>query len=942
MSNDTRQASGGTSKAKRRLIDADEDGRQNSTADDFASNPKRQRVSRACDSCRSKKDKCDGVQPVCSTCASLCRPCTYKANPKKRGLPTGYIRTLELLWGLVFCKIQGSEEVVRALLRAANIPSHLATMGKEAEGSDTLLSSWKNSIVLKEIERLLVSLEQPEDEQDKGSRPPGDNDSPADAEGSSVLSADALEWQIPEGLAIERESSGLSPIKTPSAVSAMRTHVTRITRDSTTQTSSPSVEDIPNISFGRTLPHSLDYRSGRELLSHHTPQLPSNAWPLLDIYFSYTQCWFPILEKHDILRTAFRHSENDIPVSPSAAGSGDHAALWSVLTLASIQEASISATRQLPQATSDRPDPNLFYATAKSFIPGENGVHEIGHAQALLILSLAKLGQQDWTAAWILVGQAVRISQCLGLDRVPVPGKDVGDSRAAARSKHVFLGCFVLETLVATQTGQVPSLRKSDLTKVGPINEDGLEEWHPWEDQTGLRPVETSRGSFHRGPLHALSTFNRLISLMCILNDTCCIQQSPTSVISHLESSERQLQLWVSALPKSYRVDLQRNSERPASPHIFGLEMMYEGVVSHLSLQLALHGGDGNIQTSYRKRATDSSQRILMLLQAYMESYSLSATCPTFGMLLTSGVLQTSDRGNSALAFDLEPGLKHKLRSFASHLATVWAAEGGTETEYRPMEKSPSASMPIMAPTSHPQGALPVIDPTAQSTPPQPLPATASTARRASLIDDARVAMPGSEPFLPNQWMRTPSNVEDSAALSLPTPTPSLSINRATESSHPAPPFKDTEAHRHRASISSSTRPTLNGTSMMSELTSPFPPAPPQYPPAYSEPNLNMGSFVDVDGYGTLRRPRIAPDLDALFDELASLDGTEKTDNLPEFMQNLGFVPDAGVPELYSYSNQVEPFMLAQNQPPIPGTDPTGHLRRESQSMNEVQSNAKR
>ncbi|PLB43737.1 hypothetical protein P170DRAFT_418031 [Aspergillus steynii IBT 23096] len=914
MSNDTRQASGG--KGKRRLIDADEDGRPNSTAEDYASNPKRQRVSRACDSCRSKKDKCDGVQPVCSTCASLCRPCTYKANPKKRGLPTGYIRTLELLWGLVFCKIQGSEEVVRALLRAANIPSHLATMGKEAEGSDTLLSSWKNSIVLKEIEKLLVSLEQPEDEQDKGTRP-GENDSPADAEGSSV---DVLEWQIPEGLVIDRENSGLSPIKTPSAASAaMRTQTARMTRDSTTQTSSPGVEEIPNISLSRPLPpHLLDYRSGRESLPNPTPQLPSNAWPLLDIYFSYTQCWFPILEKHDILRTAFRHSENE------AAGSGDHAALWAVLTLASIQEASISTTRQLPQPTSERPDPNLFYVTAKSFIPGENGVHEIGHAQALLILSLVKLGQQDWTAAWILVGQAVRISQCLGLDRSP-----------GARSKHVFLGCFVLETLVATQTGQVPSLRKSDLTKVGPINEDGLEEWHPWEDQTGLRPVETSRGSFHRGPLHALSTFNRLVSLMCILNDTCCL--TTTDPVPHLEASERQLQLWVSALPKSYRVVLQ--AERPASPHIFGLEMMYEGVVSHLSLHLALHGA-GNVQTSYIKRATQSSQRLLMLLQAYMESYSLSATCPTFGMLLTSGILQ-SDKGQVPSTFDLEPGLKHKLHSFASHLATVWAM-GRLEIDSRPTARSPSTNVPIMA-ASHPQGALPVIDPTTQTTSPQPpLSTTASTARRASLIDDTRVPIPGSEPFLANQWMRTPSNVEDSAALSLPTPAPSLSINRSAETSHPAPPFKDTDPHRHRASTSSSTRPTLNGTSMMSELTSPFPPAAPQYPPTYGEPNLNMGSFVDVDGYGPLRRPRIAPDLDALFDELASLDGTEKTDNLPEFMQNLGFVPDAGVPELYSYSNQVEPFLLAQNQPQMPGSETTGHLRRESQSINEVQSNPKR
>ncbi|THC98785.1 hypothetical protein EYZ11_001764 [Aspergillus tanneri] len=639
MSNDARQISGGTSKAKRRLIDANEDSRQNPAQDDYASNPKRQRVSRACDSCRSKKDKCDGVQPVCSTCASLCRPCTYKANPKKRGLPTGYIRTLEILWGLVFTKIQGSEEVVRALLRAANMPSHLAAMGKEAEGSDTLLSAWKSSIVLKDIERLLVSLEQPDDDQDKGSRPLADNYFPPDAEGSSMLSSDALEWQIPDDFTEGGDNPGLSPAKTPTT---SRNSATRVTRDSTTQTSSPT--EVPSLSLARPLAQPPpDSHSVSRPRPKPSLQLPSNAWHLLDIYFSYTQCWFPILEKHSILRTAFLYSESDSPISISPAGSGDHAALCAVLALASIQEASISATRQLPKAAGEQPDPNQLYMTARSLIPGENGVHEIGHAQALLILSLVKLGQQDWAAAWILVGQAIRISQCLGLDHPPYLATDAADEAPATRSKHVILGCFVLETLVALQTGQVPSLRRSDLATIGPINEDGLEEWHPWEDQTGLRPVALTRGAFYRGPLHALSTFNRLISLMCILNDLCCLKQSPVDPVSHLEGLERHLQLWVSALPKSYRVDLQRNSERPASPHIFCLEMMYEGVITSLSLRVTIHGGDGNIRSVYRKRATDSSQRLLMLLQAYMESYSLSATCPTFGVLLTSGVLRMQE-----------------------------------------------------------------------------------------------------------------------------------------------------------------------------------------------------------------------------------------------------------------------------------------------------------
>lgn len=55
-----------------------------------------------------------------------------------------------------------------------------------------------------------------------------------------------------------------------------------------------------------------------------------------------------------------------------------------------------------------------------------------------------------------------------------------------------------------------------------------------------------------------------------------------------------------------------------------------------------------------------------------------------------------------------------------------------------------------------------------------------------------------------------------------------------------------------------------------------------------------------------------------------------RTDNQPEFMQNLGFVPEAGVPELYSYSSQVEPFLLAQTQQQVPCE--VGGVRRGSQA----------
>jgi hypothetical protein len=49
-------------------------------------------------------------------------------------------------------------------------------------------------------------------------------------------------------------------------------------------------------------------------------------------------------------------------------------------------------------------------------------------------------------------------------------------------------------------------------------------------------------------------------------------------------------------------------------------------------------------------------------------------------------------------------------------------------------------------------------------------------------------------------------------------------------------------------------------------------------------------------------------------------------------MQNLGFVSEAGIPELYSFSGQIEPFLLAQTQQ-IPGNGTPPGVRRESQSL---------
>ncbi|PPQ70674.1 hypothetical protein CVT26_014613 [Gymnopilus dilepis] len=59
---------------------------------------KKRRIQRACDICRRKKIRCDGVQMPgnrCSNCVSYNFECTYVEAAKKRGPPKGYVESIE-------------------------------------------------------------------------------------------------------------------------------------------------------------------------------------------------------------------------------------------------------------------------------------------------------------------------------------------------------------------------------------------------------------------------------------------------------------------------------------------------------------------------------------------------------------------------------------------------------------------------------------------------------------------------------------------------------------------------------------------------------------------------------------------------------------------------------------------------------------------------------
>lgn len=53
------------------------------------------RIAQACDRCRSKKIRCDGIRPCCSQCANVGFECNTSDKLSRRAFPRGYTESLE-------------------------------------------------------------------------------------------------------------------------------------------------------------------------------------------------------------------------------------------------------------------------------------------------------------------------------------------------------------------------------------------------------------------------------------------------------------------------------------------------------------------------------------------------------------------------------------------------------------------------------------------------------------------------------------------------------------------------------------------------------------------------------------------------------------------------------------------------------------------------------
>ncbi|KAF4442620.1 Quinic acid utilization activator [Fusarium acutatum] len=418
---------------------------------------KRQRVSLACDSCRTAREKCDGARPHCGTCTAQNRPCSYTPASRKRGVQTGYLRTIELSLAWLFEQVPGCEGALHRLLTQNDGADGTRILATKDKAGHRLYRRWSKSRVHKDIGRLLSDEKTPQ------------NDTSADDSGtedSSPTGAQLFDGKPSPGLSIQ----GINP----------------------SQTSVPAA--------------SYNFNSDQPSLPTKLT-LPPNWKRLVDIYMSYTHSWFPIIEPGIITRTALIYPPEGLAIeaNPSPAL---HAQLWAVFAVSSFQDAASSNPSRHNGFS-----PNEIYSIAQRLIPTDDEPFELAHISSLLLHSLVLMGQKKTMTAWILIGRASRLAlhyRATASHMFPVKE---GDAASLNHNEvRVLAGSFILDSLASLSLGQpqVTSGIRHSLPSV--VIEQALDVNEPWTSISGFGKAADDGQESTPDCASPLSTFRQLFA----------------------------------------------------------------------------------------------------------------------------------------------------------------------------------------------------------------------------------------------------------------------------------------------------------------------------------------------------------------------------------------------------------------------------------------------
>lgn len=353
--------------------------------------------------------------------------------------------------------------------------------------------------------------------------------------------------------------------------------------------------------------------------------LPAQTLQLLDVYFSTTHSWFPIIAKDNMIRASSLYANTQLYITAASPGSGDHAALWAILSYTVVQLAPASCHMDVLSLAKE------YYAISRGLIPSAKDHRELGHVQALLLLSLINIGLEDWTTAWLLSDQAVHMAVDLHLGTL----SDIPWSGGSRYSKAAFLGCFILDSLLSFRLQRPPNMDSTELAHTGLLDENGPEEWNCWRDSLPFADALLSKSFPRKGPLLALSCFNRFVELASVLNIISRGVSSgrPGAAIS--QCLVPKLKQWEKRLPLGCRFfgadSIYPERHAPLLPHQTYLGLSYLAALLWLYLRTApLEQRRDQPQRPAVEGAKKLLYRALYIVSQHVETFPTCGLPPIF------------------------------------------------------------------------------------------------------------------------------------------------------------------------------------------------------------------------------------------------------------------------------------------------------------------------
>ncbi|KAF9485389.1 hypothetical protein BDN70DRAFT_871438 [Pholiota conissans] len=416
----------------------------------------RRRVWRACESCRRKKIKCDGCEPTCSQCSMSGSQCTWLQTKDRAALSRHYVQELEarlLHMESLFSQIAPALE---HMAPSTNSSSNGSSNGSAPDSinPETLAPA---TAILRSIAPKLQAAEATAEAAPTTPSPPLAKSDDDVSELFGQLALDEYGHMRWIG-----GSSTMSLIQSFRQLTSSPLH--RISpMEEDPQAPGPSVNKLyfpAAVFFGKI--HALP---GPEEVEFPVRDL---ADKLVAAYFSQFHFLMPVIDKPDFMRryNVMMDNTHDLEMVRNET------AFLSLMFALFACAANLVEDPRL--TTSDRHDDGgmgmVYYerALVLQYISHPN--IQVAHVQCFILMSSFLCSVNCLPQAWILIGQAVRSGQDLGLHRSP-RRLLISPVEKETRRK-IWWGVYTLDRMLALALGRPLGVNDSDCDAELPVEVD--------------------------------------------------------------------------------------------------------------------------------------------------------------------------------------------------------------------------------------------------------------------------------------------------------------------------------------------------------------------------------------------------------------------------------------------------------------------------------------